>query len=541
MKATTLITIALAATCALPGGDALANGRMPDSVKLVFRPGQPEHMVLGVTFGVMESTDGGASWRWICEAAVGFNGTYDPDYELTRSGALFATTFKGMTVTRDRCHWQPASPPLGAALVSSIAIGADDTIWAGMTDFVAGSAIYKSTDDGATFLPTAPLGQSGDWWASIEVAPSDPTRIYVTAFRTTAGQPRQRLLFRSRDAGATWEELPTSMFVGTEISDLLIAGIHPTDPDTVFMRLTLTGTSLQERFYRTTNAGTTAVGGPAWQQVLEVNDFVQGFAIRRNGEVWAGATSSGLFRSTDGGQTFAPVPANPPVNPRCLRERPDGVLYACGNNLPPDSAALTRTTDGVTWSPFLSFAALAGPVRCEEGTSQRDDCQAILWCGVAEQLGVTGSDIDCTDAGVDAAGGGANGSGGCCGAGRDTRTPVTLSVVLMALLRYRRRRNASSHSSASLDDCYRARDTRRAGGRLDRRSPYRLITRNATSTPMLSARPTANSVTNMSNRGAAFMVAPTMFHRLYARSTSPCDCSVTQGISPTIDGRKPSR
>jgi hypothetical protein len=62
MRAWALI-VALAAAA----GTAEANGRPPQSVKLEFRPGSEQQMLLGVTFGLMVSNDDAATWRWICE------------------------------------------------------------------------------------------------------------------------------------------------------------------------------------------------------------------------------------------------------------------------------------------------------------------------------------------------------------------------------------------------------------------------------------------------------------------------------------------
>ena len=155
--------------------------------------------------------------------------------------------------------------------------------------------------------------------------------------------------------------------------------------------------------------------------------------------------TQGLFRSIDGGRTFAPVAATPPVNPRCLRERSDGQLYACGNNLPPDSAALTRTLDGSSWAPVFAFAAVAGPFRCDSGTLQREDCEGLLWCGVKDQLGIASTEIDCTDAaeaidaGIDGGTGADRGGGGCCDAGGGRRVELAAAVLLL-VPRPRRRR-----------------------------------------------------------------------------------------------------
>ncbi len=400
-----VVCVVVAALGLAWSGSASANGRFPRSVKLLARPGAPHEMALGMTFGLLVTKDDGASWRWICESAVGFSGTFDPDYELSRTGAIFATTFRGMNVTRDGCQWAQMPEPLGARFVSSVAIGPDDAIYAGLAD-PDNSRIYKSTDDGLSFQPTGPLGMPGDWWMTIEVAPGDPQRIYVTGFRAVGGGPRQKIMFRSSDGGASWVELSTAMLLGTDSSDLQLAAISPTDAGRVIMRVTLTGPALQETLYLSENAGGPA-GQVTWAKVLEVPDNIPGVAFRPDGSLWAATPFRGLHRSTDGGRTFAVVP-DVTYEGRCLLQREDGQLFLCGNELPPDSRSLTSSPTGLagTWIPRLRFGEIAGPVDCPAGTLQKDECEGLLWCGLREQLGITTEVIDCADevdAGIDGA------------------------------------------------------------------------------------------------------------------------------------------
>ena len=440
--------VTAAALLAVAAAPAAANGRFPRSVKIVFRPGHPEEMALGVTFGLLVSKDDGVTWRWVCESAVGFSGTFDPDYEYSASGAIFATTFDGLKVTRDGCHWDPAPAPLGTTFVSSVAVGPDGTIWAGTSDSVLGSAIYKSTDDGAHFAPTAPLGMAGDWWETIEVAPSDPQRVYITGFRLMAAQPRQRFLYRTTDGGATWQELPTTAFVGTNNSDLQIAAIAPTDADVVFLRMTLVGPTLQEAIYRSADAGALA---PTWTKVLDLQDNIPGVTVRADGEVWAATPFRGLYRSTTGGTAFTVVP-DVTFEGRCLAERSDGTLFLCTNNLPPDGATLHVSTTGTGgWSKKLTYADITGPIRCEAGTTQHEDCEVLLWCGLRENLGITSTEIDCTDAGTDDGDGGLHDAGvdgpgsgdghkGCCSAGDGPGSAAGSSIFVLIGFAVRRRR-----------------------------------------------------------------------------------------------------
>src|SRR4051812_35323444 len=56
------------------GTSARANGRYPAAQMLATRPGDDDAqtMALRTTFGLLLSKDGGKSFRWVCEKALGF-------------------------------------------------------------------------------------------------------------------------------------------------------------------------------------------------------------------------------------------------------------------------------------------------------------------------------------------------------------------------------------------------------------------------------------------------------------------------------------
>src|SRR5262245_18474085 len=83
---------------AAPAG---ANGRAPTTQDIHFRVGHEQDVIAGLTFGLVISHDGGTSWHWMCEAAVQYGGMFDPVYDYSPSGALFATSFHGFRVMRD--------------------------------------------------------------------------------------------------------------------------------------------------------------------------------------------------------------------------------------------------------------------------------------------------------------------------------------------------------------------------------------------------------------------------------------------------------
>ena len=100
----------VASWCAI----AAANGRPAGTSTINFEQGHPDHIAAGMTFGLVLSNDGGATWRWMCEKTVGYGGLWDPDYAYSSSGGLFATTFDGLKVISSpraiTCAWISAAP-----------------------------------------------------------------------------------------------------------------------------------------------------------------------------------------------------------------------------------------------------------------------------------------------------------------------------------------------------------------------------------------------------------------------------------------------
>src|SRR5687767_14662124 len=96
IRSSTMRRLATLAVLAAMTAGASANGRPPQTMTLNFKRGNDLEIVAGLTFGALISHDGGATWLWMCEAAIGYGGVYDPDYELVPSGAVFATTFDGL-------------------------------------------------------------------------------------------------------------------------------------------------------------------------------------------------------------------------------------------------------------------------------------------------------------------------------------------------------------------------------------------------------------------------------------------------------------
>jgi photosystem II stability/assembly factor-like uncharacterized protein len=192
-----------------------------------------------------------------------------------------------------------------------------------------GGVFWQCVSDG--FMGSAAVG-------SIAVAPSDPNVIYAgtgeTAIRLDVSYGDG--LYKSTDDGRTWSNvgLKNSKFIGRIC-------IHPQDPDLVYVAALgdVFGPNPERGVYRSRD------GGKSWQKILHRSDvagaidlsmdrsnprilFASMWEARRNfWNISSGGPGSGLFRSTDGGDTWQEISRNPGL--------PDGLLGKIGVSISP--------------------------------------------------------------------------------------------------------------------------------------------------------------------------------------------------------------
>jgi uncharacterized protein (TIGR03382 family) len=458
-------------------GTAGANGRPAGTSTINFEQGNPQHIAAGMTFGFLRSEDGGTTWKWMCEAAIGYGGTFDPDYAYSPTGAIFATTFNGLTVLRpppngDNCTFNAAEP--GTTFVSADEMGPDGSVFYAAADPNDGK-IYRSNDDGATFPVSSSPGQNNDWWDSILIAPSDPTRVYLTGYRfkkvcsnntctvaadcggspNTCDSQKVQLLFRSDNGGTSYTALPQTGLTASNQSTLDIVGIDHANKDIVYLHINLENGSMGDSIYKSINAGLT------WTKILTTNDpFGLVFLARSNGDLVASTQTTGSQKSTNGGTSWTPLTNPPHIN--CLVEDPaDHSVWACTHNydspgIPGDGYGIMKTTDYATWTGVLRYQDIAGVYVCPGTTVQTQQCvnsymgKPSVWCCLRDQLGITDTSVNCTGANSCAvAGDGGDDAGntmvtppkkGCCNAGGSGPGALLLAGSVGALLWRRRRR-----------------------------------------------------------------------------------------------------
>lgn len=438
--------------CVAIASTAYANGRAPGTSTIHFRQGHEQDVAAGMTFGLLLSHDSGATWQWMCETAVGYGGLWDPQYAYASTGSLFATTFDGFKAMRDGCTF--VSTPRGNTFVTADALAGDGRIAAAASDSGGSDvAIYTSTDDVMTFATTTtpPGATLMDYRTSLRYAPSDSSVAYLSAYRYTAQNVKVLLLYKSTDHGATFSAatgsgLPTP----TNGSLITIAGIDPSNSNTIYVDVSYVGNVAGDTIYKSTN------GGGSFTQIKSLGDSIA-FLARANGDLVIGTKSLGAEVSHNGGTSWTPLTNPPHIN--CLAENSAGEVWACTQNyetmtgsgsatIAGDGFGIMKSTDLATWIGVLKYQDIQAPVTCPAGTPQHDNCVGSgNWCGVRTQLGITATGgVDCSASpGVDGPPDAGTthvtppGSKGCCDTGTGSAPPLLMGLIVgISLLRRRR-------------------------------------------------------------------------------------------------------
>jgi hypothetical protein len=380
----------------------------------------PARMVLRTTFGVLVGEDDGRRWSWMCEDAFNYGrpDVWDPPVAFGAPGAdgvpLLLGVPTGLRRTFDACG-SGAVPEVGGDYTADLSATED-----GRTVHWVGSFLDPTTrglvnrvrrsDDGGRSFRTLYEGAAGVLFLTLEAAPSNPRRVYLTA---RAESPARDLLYRSDDGAMTLTESPLDLRGGVEG---WVSGVDPNDPDVVYVR---SFAQLQS----SRDPGATLLlrssdGGAHFTELTRTTGPMRGFALSGDGRtVWVGGPDDGLLRAVDGG-AFARVSG---VQVQCLRWHADS-LYVCGNHAV-DGFNLARSDDGGrTMVALVDFRTLGAPTGCAVGTAVRDQC-APTWPTVRAGFGElpdAGAAMDAgppRDAGVMMTAG----DGGGCAVGRRTR------------------------------------------------------------------------------------------------------------------------
>jgi hypothetical protein len=438
-RATRLAALAILFTPSI----ALANGRYPAASQLVVDPTDREHIVVSATFGLLESRDGGRSFGWLCEAAIGTSGQQDLMLAVAGNGATVVAMFNGMTTTTDGCSFR-AAPELANRTMGDLTISRSSPhqLAAFWLEFQQGGAfasqLVHSDDDGQSWTPVGNPFTPDLYPLTVDIAPSLPSRVYLSA-RGDKAKNFASMLMRSDDGGAT--------FTSADVPDseqhrlTFIAAVHPADADRVYLRVDdFDGTVIQM----------SNDGGRTFQKIFTGVGKLLGFAISPDGtQLAVGGPDDGIWVGASDGSLLA---RRSDVGVTCLTWTADA-LYACADYLKAGFSVGRSTDFGATFEGLFRYNALCGRASC--GSANTSRCVGE-WYLVAPTLGATcSSDAGNADASAGDDGGGnvdreggaepvvdADPSGCSVRRARRAKAPWSLLLGLIAAMGSRRRSRA---------------------------------------------------------------------------------------------------
>ncbi len=236
-------------------------------------------------------------------------------YQGATGGGIFKTTDGG-------AHWTPiADGQLKLGSVGAIAVADSDPniLYVGMGEADMrgnashGDGVYKSTDGGKTWkhVGLEDTQQIG----AVRIDPKNPDIVYVAAIGHMAGPNAERGVFRTKDGGKTWKKV---LFKSDRAGAVDIA-LDPLNPGTLYASIwqfirqpwTFESGGPDGGLWKSTD------GGDTWKDITKNEGLPRGVIGRigltvspvKSESVWAlvEAEQGGLFHSDNGGATWEKV------------------------------------------------------------------------------------------------------------------------------------------------------------------------------------------------------------------------------------------
>ncbi len=223
----------------------------------------------------------------------------------------------------DALRWRNIGPDRGGR---STAVAGSDARPLEYYFGAAGGGLWKTTDGGNTWRPVTDGKIGSASVGAVAVCEADPDVVYIGTGETELrGNVQQGDgVYRSDDGGRTWTHLGLA-----ETQNVAKIRIHPTDCNTAWVAAfgVHSAPNPERGVYKTTD------GGKTWKKVLYRDDRTGAIdlvvdatnpdvlyaslweAWRKSWGMSSGGPGSGLFKSTDGGETWEELTPNLGLDP----------------------------------------------------------------------------------------------------------------------------------------------------------------------------------------------------------------------------------
>ena len=269
-------------------------------------------------------------------------------------------------------RWRNIGPDRGGRSIAVSGVrGRPDEAYFG----AVGGGLWKTTDAGINWSPVTDFKITSASVGAVAVSETNPDLVFIGTGETCI---RGNIMpgdgvYRSRDAGETWEHIGFG-----DVDAISKIRVHPTNPDIVFAAVFgKYGANSEERgLYKSTD------GGDTWNRILYRDDQTGAIdisidrnnpdvlyvslwqAYRKEYQMSSGGPGSGLFKSTDGGESWTEITRNEGLPPEGLVGR-IGVSVSRANSnrvyalVENDNGGLFSSDDaGETWTLVNSDRAI---------------------------------------------------------------------------------------------------------------------------------------------------------------------------------------
>ncbi|MDX1393239.1 MAG: glycosyl hydrolase [Gemmatimonadota bacterium] len=215
----------------------------------------------------------------------------------------------------DGYRWRNIGPDRGGRSIAATGVrGRPDEAYFGAT----GGGLWKTVNGGEDWFPVTDFKITSASVGAVAVSETDPDLVFIGTGETCI---RGNIMpgdgvYRSRDGGESWEHIGFR-----ESHGISKVRIHPTNPQIVFVASfgKYGGPSDERGVYKSTD------GGDSWRRVLFRDDRTGAIdisidrndpdvmyaalweAYRKEYQMSSGGPGSGLFKSTDGGETWTEI------------------------------------------------------------------------------------------------------------------------------------------------------------------------------------------------------------------------------------------